>query len=271
KFDWIALREKNEELQLALSQRDVLLAAKQEELRISHSKVATLDEQLESDNIKHSKIKKVMKKELDSTQNIVAALKSELDAKTSAKTITETDRELEKKFLAQREEALKDLAEQFDGDTSRDFPMDAAALKKYHAQIKRVKEEQQLLGDKLSVLVPRAKKPGGQAPFIYTGLLVDARAHNAMPALAPSLLSEKNEKVYGIGVLPEPVSGGTLVDYYSQDIEKAKKHTLCGSNPLVLKGIKVVNGTDIVISDRDIMKLLEIKPLLQQKKVTILL
>jgi hypothetical protein len=104
----------------------------------------------------------------------------------------------------------------------------------------------------------------------YTGLLVDARRLDLRPALAPCILNEKKEKIYGIGVMPTKVQGGAIVDYLPGNIETAKKYKKISARPLVVKGIKNVNKSDIMISNDDALKLVFIRKHLEQKKVVIL-
>jgi len=105
----------------------------------------------------------------------------------------------------------------------------------------------------------------------YTGLLVDARDFNLKPALAPAILNEKQEKMYGIGALPSKISNGAIVSYRFGTIEKAKKFIEIGDNPLVVKCIKQVNQSDIMLSTEDARKVMYINELLEKKKVVILL
>ena len=99
---------------------------------------------------------------------------------------------------------------------------------------------------------------------------MDARGLNLEPALAPSILNQNGEKIYGIGVFPIEVTSGAIVDYLVGNIERAKKHKKIADRPMVAKGIEVVNESDIMISNEDARKLVLIHDLLEQKKVAIL-
>lgn len=105
----------------------------------------------------------------------------------------------------------------------------------------------------------------------YTGLLVDARELDFKPAKYPSLLNQKKEKVYGIGVIPATVTTDTIVDYSVGNVEYAKKNEKICSQPLVVKGIELEKDSDIIISDEEARKLVLIMQHLEQGKVVILI
>lgn len=105
----------------------------------------------------------------------------------------------------------------------------------------------------------------------YTGLLVDARGASLKPVLAPVILNEKQEKMYGIGAIPSKISGGAIVSYVYGNIERAKRYKEIGDNPLVVKCIKTVNQSDIMLSCEDAQKVMFINELLEQKKVAVLI
>lgn len=107
----------------------------------------------------------------------------------------------------------------------------------------------------------------------YTGILVDARGLDLKPALAPSILNEKTEKMYGIGSLPTRLNRGTNSSYLRGDVEwvKNNKNDKIGVNPLVVKCIKTVNSSDIMISNDDVQKLAWMNELLEEEKVAILI
>ncbi|MGD2088602.1 MAG: hypothetical protein PVH61_20665 [Candidatus Aminicenantes bacterium] len=110
-------------------------------------------------------------------------------------------------------------------------------------------------------------------PTIYTGLLVDAREVGLKPVLAPSIFNENKEKMYGIGVIPTNPSGGKIVKYTHGDIEWAKRNRSkkIGSNPLIVKCSKVVDKSDVMISNEDAQKVAGICEVLEQEKVAILI
>jgi hypothetical protein len=105
----------------------------------------------------------------------------------------------------------------------------------------------------------------------YTGLLIDARSLGLKPVLAPAILNEQEEKIYGVGVIPKTLKGGAIVDYLSGSVDKVKKYKKVGPDPLLIKGIKSVNQSDIMISNADTKKLVSIMDLMEKQKVAVLL
>jgi len=98
--------------------------------------------------------------------------------------------------------------------------------------------------------VPASAPSGAPAPG--TALVVDARGQKVTPALAPRVLDESGNEVYGPAMLSETgrkAGGGAA---YAKDLESAQK-TLAdrlGDKPVVVKAVKVA-GSDVVISSAD--------------------
>ncbi|MCP5103452.1 MAG: hypothetical protein GY950_08745 [bacterium] len=119
--------------------------------------------------------------------------------------------------------------------------------------------------------VPVNKPPAPEVKKDYSGLLVDARGLDLKPTLAPAILNPKKEKMYGIGVIPTKVTGGSTADYLPGNIEHARKYKKITDWPLVVKGIDVINESDVIIGNEDAQKLVLIRDLLEQRKVVIVL
>ena len=91
----------------------------------------------------------------------------------------------------------------------------------------------------------------------YTGLLVDARNIEAIPALVPKLLDENLTEVFG----PAFVSREFVVQHgmaaYYDDIESAKTDRRIANQPLVVKALRTdwPRRCNIVISNGDASKL----------------
>lgn len=137
---------------------------------------------------------------------------------------------------------------------------------------KDLSEKEDLLSKyKSATPKPRDTKPPSKIKKEYTGLLVDARGVNLKPALAPSILNQKKEKMYGIGVIPAESTKGAIVSYMHGTIERAKKQEEIGNNPLVVKCLKVLNNTDIMINDEDAQKVVWLSEILEQKRVAVLI
>jgi hypothetical protein len=138
--------------------------------------------------------------------------------------------------------------------------------KKPYTDDKRMQPERTL-----TTVSERTPQPTPQpANENYTGLLVDARGIELDPVLAPSILNEKKEKMYGIGVIPKEINSGSTAAYIRGNLEHAKQYKNVGNNPLVVKCIKTVNRSDLMLDEADARKVTLIPDLLEEKKVTIL-
>ncbi len=118
--------------------------------------------------------------------------------------------------------------------------------------------EMSLDGPFMEAILP--EKMGGAQPVtsaingvVYTGLIVDATGLGARPALAPRILNEKGEEVYGSSY----VSREWAIKYGMVGYEKAMDAALANDRitdrPLMAKGLRVegANSADIVISNQD--------------------
>ncbi|NIV99996.1 hypothetical protein GWN26_13080, partial [Candidatus Saccharibacteria bacterium] len=99
--------------------------------------------------------------------------------------------------------------------------------------------------------------PGGQQPgnmnTVYTGLIVDASGLGARPALAPKILDEQGNEVYGTGYVSREYAVEVGVIGYDKDLNRAKSNERVAGNPLVVRAIDVTgaNKTDLVVSNQD--------------------
>jgi len=87
-----------------------------------------------------------------------------------------------------------------------------------------------------------------------TGLVVDARGFNVKPVLAPRLLDEAGNAIYGLDCLSSDAKKTAGVAAYAKNLEEAKKNMRVGDRPLVLKATQV-KGSDLVLSNEDVAKL----------------
>jgi hypothetical protein len=88
---------------------------------------------------------------------------------------------------------------------------------------------------------------------IFTGLIIDARGVGLRPAMAPKIVDEMGNEVYGTGFVSREYAVQIGVVGYEKDINRAQKNERVTNNPLVVKGLKVsgTNKTDVVISVND--------------------
>lgn len=87
----------------------------------------------------------------------------------------------------------------------------------------------------------------------FTGVLIDARDLHIRPALAPRILNENGEIIYG----PQFINRNYAIEIgmvgYSKDINSVREDVRIRNNPLVIKAIKTFepNNTDVMISNID--------------------
>jgi hypothetical protein len=92
---------------------------------------------------------------------------------------------------------------------------------------------------------------------IFTGMVVDARGIQAVPVLAPIVLDENLEEVFGPAFVSREFAVQHGMVRYTTDLWKAKFHPRVSDNPLIVKALKTVwsGRRDFVISNADAAKL----------------
>ncbi|RMH52188.1 MAG: hypothetical protein D6682_02415 [Zetaproteobacteria bacterium] len=82
-----------------------------------------------------------------------------------------------------------------------------------------------------------------------TGLIIDARGLGLRPALAPKIVDTRGRVLYSALVV-DPQQGGDLAAY-DRSLEHARAMPRAGARPMVVKGVKVQDIGDVVISSDD--------------------
>ena len=90
-----------------------------------------------------------------------------------------------------------------------------------------------------------------------TGVIIDARGLRARPAMAPRILDQNGNAVYGPGKYDRQYAVNNGVAGYSKTLEAAQQDQRVVGNPLVIKGVATsgTNRTDITISNADVSRL----------------
>ena len=109
-------------------------------------------------------------------------------------------------------------------------------------------------GDSVSVETPDASPASG-----ITGLIVDASGLGLVPAIAPKIVDETGQVVYGARIVSREAAVQNGMAAYGKDLETARKNDRVGSNPLVIKGTRAEgkNKTNLVISSADAQRVRE--------------
>jgi hypothetical protein len=92
---------------------------------------------------------------------------------------------------------------------------------------------------------------------IYTGMVVDARGIQAIPVIAPRILDENLEEVFGPTYASREFAVQKGVARYTTNIGQAKFDPRVSDNPIVVKALKTIwpRRSDFIISNSDAAKL----------------
>jgi len=101
------------------------------------------------------------------------------------------------------------------------------------------------------------KAPGPKSKS--SGLIIDARGLNVVPALAPRLVDQNGKEVYGIASLSAEARHRAGVVAYAKAIADAKASQRVGEKPLMVKASKAV-GPDLVLSAAAVRAIEESNP-----------
>lgn len=87
----------------------------------------------------------------------------------------------------------------------------------------------------------------------YSGLIIDARGLGLRPAMAPRILNQQGEEVYGSRFVDRDYAVNVGMVGYEKDISRAKVNKRVSDNPMIVQGVNASgpNQTDVIISDMD--------------------
>jgi len=119
-------------------------------------------------------------------------------------------------------------------------------------------------GDLADILLPPPDNFGGKQDEIpsgpqkvYTGLVINAFGLGAVPAMAPRILDEDGNEVYGASYVSRQYAVEQGVVGYAKSVDQAKENPRVAGNPLVIQAVGAAGSkkADIVISNDDAKKL----------------
>ena len=98
-----------------------------------------------------------------------------------------------------------------------------------------------------------APAPAAMANTSYSGLVIDARGLGLRPAMAPRVVDENGDEIYGSRFVERDYAVNVGMVGYEKDISRARGNKRVADNPLVVKGVSASgpNKTDVVISNVD--------------------
>ena len=119
--------------------------------------------------------------------------------------------------------------------------------------IRRIESIQQVLPRRNPAKLSNRKR----SRDIYTGMVVDARGIEAVPAIAPRILDENLEEVFGPTYASREFAVQHGFVHYTTNIWQAKYDRRVSDNPIIVKALKTVwpGRCDFIISNADADKL----------------
>jgi len=104
---------------------------------------------------------------------------------------------------------------------------------------------------------PARSRTRSRSRDIFTGMVVDARGIQAVPVLAPRVLDENLEEVFGPAYVSREFAVQRGMVSYTTDLWRAKFHPRVSDNPLIVKALKTLwpGRCEFIISNADAAKL----------------
>ena len=120
-------------------------------------------------------------------------------------------------------------------------------------EIRHIEPIKQVLTSKNSIRQQTRRRSSN----IFTGMVVDARGTRAVPVLAPKILDENLEEVFGPAYVSREFAVQHGVVRYTTDIRQAKFDLRVSDNPLIVRALKALwpGRCDFIISNADAAKL----------------
>jgi hypothetical protein len=88
---------------------------------------------------------------------------------------------------------------------------------------------------------------------VYTGLIIDCKGLGIRPAMAPKVVDEQGNEIYGSKFVSRDWAVEIGMVGYDKDLNRARQNDRVTNNPLIVKAIQASgpNKTDVVISSND--------------------
>ena len=95
-----------------------------------------------------------------------------------------------------------------------------------------------------------------ETPVNYTGLIIDCKGLGLRPAMAPQVIDEKGEEVYGSKFVSREYAIDIGMGGYEKDMGRARTNSRVTDNPLLIKaiGISGQNKTDVIVANGDALQ-----------------
>lgn len=98
--------------------------------------------------------------------------------------------------------------------------------------------------------------PSSPPAMVFTGMVIDARGIQARPAMAPKVIDESGQEVYGSMQVDREFAVQQGMSGYARDLSSAQSNARVTNNPVTIKGMKTEGPgkSNIVISNADAQK-----------------
>ncbi len=105
-------------------------------------------------------------------------------------------------------------------------------------------------------MTANASSPGSGGSA-FTGLIIDARGLGVRPAMAPKVVDNQGDEVYGSKFVSREYAVDIGMVGYEKDVVRARANERVTDNPLVVKAVQASgpNKTDVVVSSGDAQKI----------------
>lgn len=117
----------------------------------------------------------------------------------------------------------------------------------------------ELKGELSDALVPDTKPVAvpEKGAAKNTGLVINAKGLQAVPAMAPRVVDEAGNEVYGVSMVTEQAAKDNGIAGYVKDVDAAQQHNRVKGTPLTVRAIRLASPgkSDLVISNADAEKL----------------
>ena len=102
-----------------------------------------------------------------------------------------------------------------------------------------------------------AAMPQAAESAVFTGLVIDARGLGVRPAMAPKVLDDKGDEIYGSKYVSREYAVDIGMVGYEKDVNRARANERVTDNPLVVKAVQSSgpNKTDVVVAYADAQKI----------------
>jgi len=99
--------------------------------------------------------------------------------------------------------------------------------------------------------------PAAPQAMVFTGMVIDARGIQARPAMAPKIIDEAGQEVYGSMQVDREFAVQQGMSGYARDLSSAQSNARVTNNPVTIKGIKTEGPgkSNIVISNAEAEKI----------------